>query len=54
MLFQNYRVDARTDNYEEYVMSIVAKNQQHADHVAAILCDELDLILLACTVDETE
>ncbi len=54
MLLQKYTIHARTDNYEEYIMSIVAKSDQHADQVAEALCEELDLILLACVVESNE
>lgn len=43
-----FEVHARTDNYEEYVMSIVAKDDEQAAAAARQLCETLGLILMAC------
>lgn len=43
-----FEVYARTENYEEYEMRIVAKSQEQADEVALVLCKELGLVCLGC------
>lgn len=42
-----FEIRARTDNYEEYEMTIVAKSDEQAGHAAAVLCETLGLILLS-------
>ena len=44
-----FDVGARTENYEEYEMRIVAKTDEQAEQVAKIICESLGLILMYCT-----
>lgn len=48
-----FDVGAITDNYEEYVMQIVAKDDSQAEIVADILCNSLGLKLSFCRLHET-
>ena len=43
-----FDVYARTQNYEEYSMRIVAKTDEQAQAAAEQLCQSLGLVLMAC------
>jgi hypothetical protein len=45
-----FDVYARTDNYEEYEMVIVAASNEQAMVAADALCKKLGLILMACLI----
>lgn len=45
-----FDVYARTDNYEEYEMVIVASSNEQAMVAADALCKKLGLILMACDI----
>ena len=45
-----FDVYARTDNYEEYEMVIVAASNEQAMVAADALCKKLGLILMACAI----
>lgn len=52
MEFRDYTVHCHTENYEEYVLRIVARTYEEAEEVAKMICDKLGVIF--DTVFESE